>query len=293
MKNPFIPYSVAIITPFSKNGELYLKGIPSLIDYYKKHHVPALLISGSTGEQHSMTINERTSLFRAVKKEAGNDLLLYGGVAAVQTKDAIKLAISAEEAGLDGIMLGFPPYVRINQQEAINYVEKVCSATNVPIMIYNNPPRTGFDLQPETLMELTKKFPHIVAFKEAGDTNSVQTIKKQLGPSFMVLSGSDLNIFKEAEIGFNGITSILGNIFPKEIRKIVTAIQSGKEEEAKKQFNEIQPFMTSIIELGTLRPIKYLLEKKNIKAGICREPLSQLNVEEKRVIDEIFSIVST
>ncbi|MED4068924.1 dihydrodipicolinate synthase family protein [Priestia megaterium] len=97
MKNPFIPFSVAMITPFSMNGELYLEGIPSIVNYYKKHDVPALLISGSNGEQHSMTIDERTSLFRAVKKEAGNDLLLYGGIAAVQTKDAIKLAISAEE----------------------------------------------------------------------------------------------------------------------------------------------------------------------------------------------------
>nr|WP_306666820.1 dihydrodipicolinate synthase family protein [Priestia megaterium] len=75
--------------------------------------------------------------------------------------------------------------------------------------------------------------------------------------------------------------------------KIVTAIQLDKEEEAKKQFNEIQPFMKSIIELGTLRPIKYLLEKKNIKAGICREPLLELSVEEKRMIDKVFSAVST
>ncbi|MED4068925.1 dihydrodipicolinate synthase family protein [Priestia megaterium] len=89
------------------------------------------------------------------------------------------------------------------------------------IMIYNNPLRTGFDLQPETLVKLAGQFPNIVAFKEAGDTNSVPIIKKQLGPSFTVLSGSDLNIFKEAEIGFDGITSILGNIFPKEIQRLL------------------------------------------------------------------------
>lgn len=288
MKNPFIPFSVAMVTPFSMNGELYLEGIPSIVNYYKKYDVSALLISGTTGEQHSMTINERASLFRAVKKEVGNDLILYGGVAAVQTKDAIKLAISAEETGLDAIMLGFPPYLRINQQEAFSYVERICSATTLPIMIYNNPPRTGFDLQSETLIKLVKKFPQVVAFKEAGDKNSVPIIKKQLGPSFTVLSGSDLDIFRDAEIGFDGITSILGNVFPKEIQKIITAIQSGKEEEAKKQFNDIQPLMKSIIEMGTLRPIKYLLEKKNIRAGICREPLSPLNVEEKGITDEVF-----
>ncbi|PRS06382.1 dihydrodipicolinate synthase family protein [Bacillus atrophaeus] len=288
MKNPFVPFSIAMITPFSENGELYLKGIPSLIDYYKKHEVPALLISGSTGEQHSMTIEERTSLFHAVKKETKNDLLLYGGVAAVQTKDAMALAISAEEAELDAIMLGFPPYVRINQQEAFSYVERICSVTNLPIMIYNNPVRTGFNLQVETLITLAMTFPQIVAFKEAGNSNNVPIVKKQLGAEFNVLSGFDLKIFEDAKLGFDGITSVLGNIFPVEIQKIIKAVQSGKEEEGKKHLTEISPYMNSIIEMGTLRPIKYLLEKQNIQAGVCREPLSSLSVKEKKIIDKVF-----
>ncbi|MGW8460759.1 dihydrodipicolinate synthase family protein [Bacillus atrophaeus] len=288
MKNPFVPFSIAMITPFSENGELYLEGIPSLIDYYKKHEVPALLISGSTGEQHSMTIEERTSLFHAVKKETKNDLLLYGGVAAVQTKDAMALAISAEEAELDAIMLGFPPYVRINQQEAFSYVERICSVTNLPIMIYNNPVRTGFNLQVETLITLAMTFPQIVAFKEAGNSNNVPIVKKQLGAEFNVLSGFDLKIFEDAKLGFDGITSVLGNIFPVEIQKIIKAVQSGKEEEGKKHLTEISPYMNSIIEMGTLRPIKYLLEKQNIQAGVCREPLSALSVEEKKLIDKVF-----
>ncbi|MHA7766774.1 dihydrodipicolinate synthase family protein [Bacillus atrophaeus] len=288
MKNPFVPFSIAMITPFSENGELYLKGIPSLIDYYKKHDVPALLISGSTGEQHSMTIEERTSLFHAVKKETKNDLLLYGGVAAVQTKDAMALAISAEEAELDAIMLGFPPYVRINQQEAFSYVERICSVTNLPIMIYNNPVRTGFNLQVETLITLAMTFPQIVAFKEAGNSNNVPIVKKQLGAQFNVLSGFDLKIFEDAKLGFDGITSVLGNIFPVEIQKIIKAVQSGIEEEGKKHLTEISPYMNSILEMGTLRPIKYLLEKQNIQAGVCREPLSALSVEEKKIIDKVF-----
>lgn len=288
MKNPFVPFSIAMITPFSENGELYLEGIPSLIDYYKKHDVPALLISGSTGEQHSMTIEERTSLFHAVKKETKNDLLLYGGVAAVQTKDAMALAISAEEAELDAIMLGFPPYVRINQQEAFSYVERICSVTNLPIMVYNNPVRTGFNLQVETLITLAMTFPQIVAFKEAGNSNNVPIVKKQLGAEFNVLSGFDLKIFEDAKLGFDGITSVLGNIFPVEIQKIIKAVQSGKEEDGKKHLTEISPYMNSIIEMGTLRPIKYLLEKQNIQAGVCREPLSALSVEEKKIIDKVF-----
>lgn len=69
MKNPFGSFSVAMVTPFSTEGCLHLDGIPSLINYYEKHNVPALLISGSTGEQHSMTVDERVSLYERVKKK--------------------------------------------------------------------------------------------------------------------------------------------------------------------------------------------------------------------------------
>lgn len=286
MENPFVSFSVAMVTPFSEKGELHLEGLSSLITYYKKHNVPALLVSGTTGEQHSMAIAERCLLFHEVKKQAKNDLLIYGGVAAVQTKDATALAIAAEKAKLDGIMLGFPPYVRISQQEAFNYVEKTCSVINLPIMLYNNPIRTGFNLELETLLALVEAFPQIVAYKETGDPRNVPAIKKQLGKSFYVLSGFDSRIFEDQKLGYDGVTSVLGNIFPFQIQKIIEAVHSGKKEDAKKNFAKITPYMDLITEIGTLRTIKYILEKRDIKVGVCREPLSMLNAEEKMMISK-------
>ncbi|MGP7816689.1 dihydrodipicolinate synthase family protein [Niallia sp. 01092] len=283
MKHPFIPFSVAMVTPFSSKGELDFEGISSLIDYYKKQEVPALLISGSTGEQHSMTIQERCDFFSAVKQEAKQDLLLYGGVAAVQTKDAVTLARAADKAELDAIMLGFPPYVRISQQEAFHYVKAICAATSLPIMLYNNPPRTGFHLETNTVFKLVEAFPQIKALKEAGDPTTVKTVKKQLGEDFMILSGTDLALIENAEFGYDGITSIIGNIFPKEVQPIITALQKKDKAEATKLFTPIKQAASDIIDLGALRTIKYLLTLKGVHAGICREPLSTLNAEEKEL----------
>ncbi|MED3553907.1 dihydrodipicolinate synthase family protein [Cytobacillus praedii] len=288
MKNPFLKFSVAMVTPFTCTGNLDLVSIPLLIDYYKKNNVPSLVISGSTGEQHSMTIEERITLFHKVKNEAKNDFILYGGVAAVQTKDAVALATSAEEVGLDGIMLGFPPYLRINQEEAFNYVAKVCSTTSLPIMLYNNPPRTGFNLEVETLFRLVNSYPQIVALKEAGDPANVKVVKEQLDPKFFILTGSDLTILEDAVLGFNGISSVLGNVFPNEIHDLVKLIHSGNIDGGKELFSKLLPYMKAIIEIGTLRTIKYILEKHNIPAGVCREPLSTLNKEEKIIVDKLF-----
>jgi len=285
MKNPFLEFSVAMVTPFTYDGKLNLDGIPPLIDYYKKNNVPSLLISGSTGEQHSMTIEERITLFHKVKEAAKNEVLLYGGVAAVQTKDAISLAIAAEEAGLNGIMLGFPPYLRINQEEAFHYVAKVCSHTSLPIMLYNNPPRTGFNLNIETLFRLVKQFPQIIALKEAGDRATVKEVKEKLGSTFIVLTGSDQTILEDTELGFNGISSVLGNVFPNEIHEIVKQIKFGKINVAKELLSKLSSYMKTITEIGALRAIKYILDKQNVSAGICREPISTLNKEEQIIID--------
>ncbi|TRZ36286.1 dihydrodipicolinate synthase family protein [Niallia circulans] len=281
MTNPFIPFSIAMITPFMADGNLNLEGIPSLVEHYRKNKVPALLISGSTGEQHSMTIHERISLFHEVKKAAADDFLLYGGVASVLTKDTIELAVAAEGAGLNGIMLGFPPYLRISQQEAFHYVERICSHTSLPIMLYNNPPRTGFNLETETLISLTTQFPQIVALKEAGDPADILYVKQQLGNKFPVLSGSDLTIFENKEYGYDGVTSIVGNIIPNEMLAISQAINSGESDTAKAIFEKVKPLLISMLELGILRSIKFLLNEQGIHAGYCREPISTLSADEK------------
>lgn len=281
MSNPFIPFSIAMITPFTEDGNLSLEDIPSLVEHYRKNKVPALLISGSTGEQHSMTIRERVSLFHEVKKAASDDFLLYGGVAAVLTKDAIELAAAAESAGLNGIMLGFPPYLRISQQEAHHYVEKICSHTSLPIMLYNNPPRTGFNLETETLLSLAGQFPQIMALKEAGDTAEILHVKQQLGHDFPVLSGSDLTIIENKDYGYDGITSIIGNIIPNEMQAISKAISFGESDTAKAIFDKVKPLLGTMLELGILRSIKHLLNEQGIHAGYCREPISILSVDEK------------
>lgn len=293
VSNPFIPFSIAMITPFTEDGELYLEAIPALIEHYRSNKVPALLVSGSTGEQHSMTIQERILLFQEVKKAAAQDFLLYGGVAAVRSKDAAELAAAAASAGLDGIMLGFPPYLRISQQEACHYVDNVCAHTNLPIMLYNNPPRTGFHLESETLIFLASKYPQIMALKEAGDPAGIQIVKQQLGKDFPVLSGSDLTVFENERKGYDGITSIAGNIFPKLMKFIMDAVTSKDFATAENAFNKIRPLLEVMLALGMLRSIKFMLNMQGVPAGICRDPLSTLSEDEQKGLAAHYNVFLT
>ncbi|WP_337102691.1 dihydrodipicolinate synthase family protein [Paenibacillus sp. YIM B09110] len=282
-----LPYSVAMITPFGEDERIDENGIVRMLEYYKANHVPALLLSGSTGEQHSLSVEERIHLYRTVKRAAHNNFSLYAGVAAVRTRDAAKLAWEAEQAGIDAIMLGFPPYVRPNQREASLYVESVCSATSLPIMLYNNPIRTGFNLEPDTLIGLVDRFPQIVALKETGDSSQAQRIRTLLGDKFQLFSGFDLTIVDYFKKGYDGLTSVAGNLYPNEMNAIVTHLREGQHELANTELKQLQPIMEKIGQIGWIRVIRHLFAEQGLIKPACREPLTPLTLEEVDLLKEI------
>lgn len=276
----FLPYSVAMITPFTPEDAVDEAGIRRMVDYYTEHQVPALLVSGSTGEQHSLTVDERIRLYRAVKT-AASALPLYAGVASIRTRDAVRLAKEAEEAGYAAIMLGFPPYVRPNQQEGAQYVQAVCAATSLPVMLYNNPLRTGFSLEPGTLIGLVEECPQITALKEAGSPDHVTLTKKRLAPGFQVLSGSDLTIADFFDKGYDGLTSVAGNLFPLEMGRIIGLLREGRQGEARELLAELQPRLTLGGRIGWVRVIRHCFAALGLIGASCREPLTPLTAEEQ------------
>lgn len=286
-KNIFLRYSVAMVTPFNNNGTLNIKGIKKLIKYYKNNNIEALLISGTTGEQHSMSLSDRILLYNEVKNEVKNDMLIYGGISSILTEDSVYLSKNAEKIGLDGIMLGFPPYIKPNQKEAYNYVKEICNSTNIPIMLYNNPSRTGFNLEIETLEKLVNNFPNILAYKEAGNPKNVKIIKNLLGERIKVLSGFDATIIENYYNYYDGITSILGNIFPKEINEIINLLYNNNEIDAKNNFEKIIDMINKINKVGNVKTIKYIFNLNNIEVGNCKKPIETLTENEKQLFNNI------
>ncbi|MGO4542185.1 4-hydroxy-tetrahydrodipicolinate synthase [Paenibacillus sp. 2TAB19] len=282
-----LPYSVAMITPFDEDERIDENGIVGMLEYYKANHVPALLLSGSTGEQHSLSVEERIHLYRTVKRAARSNLPLYAGVASVRTSDAAKLAVEAEQAGIDAIMLGFPPYVRPNQREAALYVESVCSATSLPIMLYNNPIRTGFNLEPDTLFRLVDQFPQIIALKETGDLSQAQRIRAMLGDKLQLFSGIDLTFVDYFKKGYDGLTSVAGNLYPNEMNAIVTRLREGQHELADTELKRLQPVLEKLGQIGWVRVIRHLFAEQGLIKPACREPLTPLTPEEVDLLTNV------
>ncbi|MCM3626065.1 dihydrodipicolinate synthase family protein [Paenibacillus glycanilyticus] len=280
----YSPYSVAMITPFNLDDSIDESGINRMVQYYLEHQVPALIVSGSTGEQHSLSIDERIQLYQTVRQAAPSEMALYAGVAAIRTRDAVRLAAEAERAGHSAIMLGFPPYVRPNQPEAAAYVESVCSATALPVMLYNNPTRTGFNLEHQTLISLANKFPQITSIKETGSPDGVIRVKEELGADFQVLSGIDATIADYYTKGYDGLTSVAGNLFPVEMKAIVRLLGSGRHEEADLRLKALQPKLELIGSLGWIKAIRHAFAEQGIISGGFREPFAPLTSEEQAAL---------
>ncbi|KAI8074968.1 hypothetical protein BC940DRAFT_229835 [Gongronella butleri] len=299
----FIPYSVAMVTPFTKGAQLDVASVPAVVQFYLSQQVPGLLVSGSTGEQHCMTIDERKQLFdvvaTTVRASAKAPCALYAGVAAFKTEDAKTLAIAARASGFDGIMLGFPPYRIPSQREAEGYVKAVAaSVPEVPIFLYNNPRRTGFDLQPDTFIKIARDAANVCGLKEAGNPANVNVIKAALkehkataNTEYTFFSGFDAT-FVDAftNHGYTGITSIAGNIYPRQVSNLVAQLLNNDVAGAKNTAEEIKPGVDLIAEHGMIACIKHVLRKQGVPIGDCLPPMLDIEDDAKIALDKALGL---
>lgn len=274
MKTPFSRYCVAVVTPFGSDGSLTEGPVRAHLDRLAGWGVPAFLVAGSTGEQHSMTVEERALLYRWA---AAGRVPVYAGVAAVRTGDAVVLAQAAEAAGAEGILLGFPPYVRLTDLDARAYVGAVASATGLPLMLYNNPLRTAFDLQPATLAAVAEANPTVRAIKETGDPTRAAAILELLGPDFGVFSGSDRAFADHWSLGYTGLTSVAGNLWPAEMAAVVEALAAGEADRARGLLATLP--LRAVVEAHLPASLKFALRSRGLPGGWCRAPLGHLAPE--------------
>lgn len=159
-------YLPAITTPFTPDLDLDLPGLGKLLEWLHAEGMHGLVLTGTTGEWTSLSRDERTTLFRAAGAQMGGKLPLIAGCGSLTALESIHFAQAAQDAGLDGILLTPPPYVRPNADEIFDFYTTVAAECPVPICVYNWPPGTGIDM-PLTLLERLAGIDNVVAIKQS------------------------------------------------------------------------------------------------------------------------------
>ncbi|MCT4583960.1 MAG: 4-hydroxy-tetrahydrodipicolinate synthase [Peptostreptococcaceae bacterium] len=274
----FLGSGVALITPF-KNGEIDYDKIEELINYHIKNNTDALIICGTTGESSTMSFDEKINFIDFCVKKADKKIPVIAGTGSNNTKSSIKLSIEAQKLGVDGLLLITPYYNKSNDKGLYNHFYKISKAVDIPIILYNVPGRTGVNLKPQTVYELSL-LENIIGIKEASGNISYATeIRRLCGKDFKIYSGNDDIIIPILSIGGSGVISVVANIKPKETHDLVMNFLNKNIEEALNLQLELKPLIDSLfIEVNPI-PVKTAMNLMKFDVGDLREPLYHMDEE--------------
>lgn len=277
----------AIVTPF-KNGKIDYDAAEKLIENQIAGGVDGVVPVGTTGESPTVSFEEHKEFISKVVKFVGGRIKVIAGTGSNSTAEAICLSKSARDHGVDGLLLVNPYYNRPTQQGLIRHFSEIAKSVDIPVVLYNIPGRTGVNFLPENIKVLVDECPNIVAIKEAsGDIAQMMRVIELCGERLTLLSGDDNLLLPVLAIGGRGVISVLSNIIPADIKKVITLYESGKIDEARKQFYRILPLCRAMFLETNPIPVKKAMELLGLCTGEIRLPLTPLSEQNTKTLAAI------
>lgn len=274
---------VALITPYKENGIDYDK-LGELIDWHIENNTDAIIICGTTGEAATMTDSERKATIEFAVKKVNKRIPVIAGTGSNNTAYAIELSKYAEEVGVDGLLVVTPYYNKSTQRGVIEHYKAIANSVNIPIILYNVPGRTGLNLVPSTVVELSK-IKNIVAIKEAsGDISQVAEIARLCGDDFYIYSGNDDMVVPILSLGGKGVISVVANILPDDTHNMVMEYLNGKVEESRKLQLKMNGLINSLFIETNPIPVKTAMNLMGMNVGQFRLPLINMSEENVEIL---------
>ena len=272
MNNPFTGSGVALVTPFHKDGSIDFDALKKLVQLQIDGGTDFLVVQGTTGESPTLSHDEKMQVLQTVIDVNQGKLKIVYGVGGNNTL-AVGENLKKVPAGVDGILSVSPYYNKPIQKGIIEHYKYIASCTDLPIILYNVPGRTGSNVLPETTITLAE-IPNIVAMKEAsGSMEQIMEIIRLRKPDFGVLSGDDAITMPLIAAGADGVISVVANAFPEKFSKMVHASMEGDLDKARKEHYDLLPITKMFFEEGNPGGVKVALVVRGIMEENMRLPL--------------------
>lgn len=218
---------VAMVTPFTQDGVLDLAGAERVAAHLADTGCDGILVSGTTGESPTTHSAEKVALIRAVRSATGGRVKVMAGAGSNHTDHAVRMAEQAAAAGADSLLVVSPYYNRPSQDGVAAHIETVASATDLPVMVYDIPGRTGVAIGPEASARIARH-PNVLAFKDATG-NAVAGCRRGLEVGMAVYSGDDALNLSFLTHGGVGVVSVVGHVAADRYRRMVDALAADAE----------------------------------------------------------------
>ena len=273
MKQPiFTGSGVAIVTPFNRET-VDLSVLGRLLDFQLENRTDAIIVCGTTGEASTMTYRERMKTIEFCVEHIAGRVPVIAGSGSNSTEVAIALSKDAERAGADGLLVVTPYYNKASQAGLIRHYQVLADAVNVPIILYNVPSRTGVNIAPESYAELAKH-PNIIGTKEAsGNLSNLQKTRNLCPEDFYIWSGNDDETVPICALGGVGVISVVANIAPAVMHRLVQLCLLNDFEAAGSLQLELKELCDAMFCDVNPIPVKTALNLMGWNAGMLRLPL--------------------
>lgn len=273
-QNIFKGLGIALVTPFTQEGEVDYTALSRLVDYQLANGADFLCILATTGETPTLTAEEKAKIKQIVIEKAGDKVPVLMGCGGNNTAEVVRELKEADFAGIDGILSVCPYYNKPSQEGLYQHFKAIAAASPLPVVLYNVPGRTGVNLKAETTVRLAKDCPNIVAIKEAsGSLEQVDEIIKNKPDSFDVISGDDALTFPMIACGAAGVISVIGNALPKEFSRMIRLEMKGEIDAARKIHHRFTDLFNLLFVDGNPAGVKAMLHEMGMIENVLRLPL--------------------
>lgn len=278
--------AVAIVTPFTSTNKVNYEKLRELIEWQIEEKTDAIVICGTTGEASTMSKEEKEQAIKFTVDIVNKRIPVIAGTGSNNTEASIEMSKYAESVGVDGLLLITPYYNKTNSKGLLRHYEAINNEVNTPIILYNVPSRTGVNINPNQLYELSK-LKNIVAIKEASSNISqIAEMKALCKDSIDIYSGNDDQIIPIMSLGGMGVISVLANILPRNVHDITSHYLNGDTDKSLKlQLDTIDLIKKLFIETNPI-PVKTALNLMGKEVGNFRLPLCEMDNDNLTLLKE-------
>lgn len=272
-KKIFSGASTALITPFS-GGEIDYPALGSLIEFQIESGISALVVGGTTAEAATLSDDERYKLYTFAKGKIAGRTKLILGTGTNDTRVAIAHTRFAKRLGCDGVLLVTPYYNKGTEVGIEKHYLSIAESTDLPIIVYNVPSRTGVNLG-LNLLDRLSDHPNVVAIKEASDSVDRLVSLASFGDKLWLYSGNDSQIYPTLALGGPGVISVMSNVIPRATIDICERYFKGDHAGSLMLQLKLMPFIKSLFIETNPSPVKYCMSLKNMCLSEMRLPLAE------------------
>jgi 4-hydroxy-tetrahydrodipicolinate synthase len=287
MRTKFTGLGTALVTPFTKSGEMDEAAVRRLGRRQIDNGTHFLVPAGTTGENPTLEISERIRMVEILVDEAKGQAPVLAGAGGYNTKEIVHLAKAMHKAGADGLLSVTPYYNKPTQEGIVQHFTAIADATPLPIVLYNIPGRTGVNIETPTVVRLAK-IPNIVGVKEAsGSLSQMCDVLRSVPPDFLVLSGDDALTLPVMAVGGRGVISVVSNQIPKEMSQMVEAAERNDFAAARAIHNRIVNLMQINFIEANPGPVKAAMASMGLLDEVYRLPMVPPKPESRAKIEAV------